>query len=316
MQLSSPTGGWDQSPANHSRRQAIALMIGMAGISSRLPGASTTLRVALSETVVSGVNINDARVAMQVWIRQMMMDLSVAVEISPRIFDTSEEIVRRARYGQFDVVALTTVEYRRIAEFLDAGLILAEAGPRATVEYLLLVKRANGATRLGDLRGRRLAILDNTRMCVAQAWLSNLLQESHLGSSDQFFASVTPEIKSSRVVLPVFFGQVDACLTSRAAFETMCELNPQVGRDLAVVANSPPVVSGLCAFHKDYHGEGREKLTRIYVSAPSTPAEQQLATLFEFRQLAPKDASYLKPTLAILDAADRVRHERPGGGRR
>ena len=62
-------------------------------------------------------------------------------------------------------------------------------------------------------------------------WLSTILEEGHCGSSDQFFGSVTTDTKVSRVVLPVFLGQADACLTSKAGFDTMCELNPQVAKD-------------------------------------------------------------------------------------
>jgi ABC-type phosphate/phosphonate transport system substrate-binding protein len=303
------------SAATPSRRTAIGLILGACGISRLRAEAPTPIRLALSESLVSGVNINDARAAMQIWVNQMAKDLNVALEMSPKVFDTADEISRRARAGLFDAVAVTIVEYRKFAEFVDPSQLLVEGGPKGEVQYLLLARKSSGATRLSDLRNRRLIMLENTRMCVASAWLAGLLAEAHLNPSDQFFASVTSDIKASRVVLPVFFGQADACLTSKFVFDTMCELNPQVGRELTVVASSPPLVATFFAFHRNYHGEGREKLRKIYLTAPRTAAERQLATLFEFRQLMPHDASFLAPTLAILDAAERL-HPDPAGGRK
>ena len=44
------------------------------------------------------------------------------------MFDTTEEIFRRARTGQLDCVALNVVEYRQIADLLDSSQIMAEGG--------------------------------------------------------------------------------------------------------------------------------------------------------------------------------------------
>jgi hypothetical protein len=70
------------------------------------------------------------------------------------------------------------------------------------------------------------------------------------------------------------------------------------------------------AFHKNYHGAGREGFLRIYMDLPNNPAGRQLATLFQFQELVVRDATCLAPALAILDAADRVRVRQGGGDRK
>lgn len=244
---------------------------------------------------------------MQVWLKQMSADLKIVVVVSPRVFDTTEEIVRRGRSGGFDVVALNILEYRQIAEFLDPSEVIVEGGATGQVSYLLLTRKSSGLKQLADLRGKRLAMLENPRMCVAPSWLSTILAEAHLGQSDQFFSSITIDTKPSRVVLPVFFGQTDACLTSKETFETMCELNPQVGNELASIASSPGFVAAFYVFHKFYHGPSREVMAKVYIGRPASAVGRQLATLFQFEQLVARDATALAPTLAVLAAADRLR---------
>jgi phosphonate transport system substrate-binding protein len=279
-------------------------------------GRSAPMRLAISESLVSDANINDARAAMTAWLKRMEVDLDLIIEFNPRVFDTTEEILRRARAGQFDAVSLNVVEYRQIADVLDPSQIIADSSASGLDRYVLLVKRSDGVRHLSDLRGRRLTMLKGNRMCVAMPWLSTLLDDGHLGRSEQFFASIISDTKVSRVVLPVFFGQADACLTSKRGFDTMCELNPQVARDMVAIATSPGLVVTFNAFHKNYHGAGREGFLRIYMDLPNNPAGRQLATLFQFQELVVRDATCLAPALAILDAADRVRVRQGGGDRK
>jgi phosphonate transport system substrate-binding protein len=314
-----PVSIGENSGVSRSRRRALRIMLGACGYLPRAmayAGSNAPLRLAISESLVSGANIADARAAMMTWLKRMEIDLNLVIEFSPKVFDTTEEILRRARANQFDAVALNVVEYRQIADVLDPNQIIADSSTLGLDQYVLLVKRSSGATRLSDLRGRRLTMLSGNRMCIATAWLSTLLDEGHLGRSEQFFSSVTTDTKASRVVLPVFFGQYDACLTSKRGFDTMCELNPQVAKDLAAIATSPGMVLTFNAFHKSYHGAGREGFLRIYTDLPNNPAGRQLATLFQFEHLVVRDASCLAPALAILDAADRVRARQGAGGRR
>lgn len=304
--------------ATISRRDALALMLGVLPCLPRALDAAdgaAPVRLAISESLVSDVNVNDARAAMAIWLKRMMSDLNVVIEFSPRIFETTEEILRRTRAGQVDCVALNVVEYRQIVDVLDSSQIVSESGAAAQEEYILLAKRNSGTQHLGDLRGRRLMMLKAPKMCVAGAWLSGILDEGHFGQSEQFFASITPDTKVSRVVLPIFFGQADACVTSKRGFETMCELNPQVARDLTVLASSPAMLLCFYVFRKNYRGVSRENFARVYSNLLTSAAGRQLATLFQFSSLTVRDASCLSSALAVLEKADHV-HGRPGAGDR
>ncbi len=169
---------------------------------------------------------------------------------------------------------------------------------------------------LGELRGRRLCMLKAPKMCVAPDWLSTILDEGHFGPSEQFFGSVATDSKASRVVLPVFFGQTDACLTSKRSFDTMCELNPQVAKDLTVIASSPVMVVTFYIFHRNYHGLSRERFAKVYSDLPNSAAGRQLATLFQFENLVVKDIACLAPALGVLAAAERARGKSGVGGRK
>lgn len=302
-----------------SRRHALALLLAAGGWlrGTRAAGqGGAPVRLAISETLVSDVNMNDARAAMMIWLKRIMADLKVVIEFNPRVFDTTEEILHRAHSGLFDCVALNVVEYRQIAGVLDPSQIIAEGGPWGPEQYLLLAKRNSGIQHLGDLRGRGLCMWKAAKMCVAGAWLTSILDEGHFGLSEQFFGSIAADSKASRVVLPVFFGQSDACLTSKRSFDTMCELNPQVAKELTVICSSPAMVVTFYVFHKNYHGVNRERFAKVCSELPSSAAGRQLATLFQFETLVAKDISCLAPALGVIEAAERAHGMRGAGSRK
>jgi phosphonate transport system substrate-binding protein len=310
----------ETNSAGRSRRRVLALMLGACRLLSAAPppppgGAAANaapVRLAISESLVFGVNLNDARAAMLIWLRQMEAELRLPIEINPNVFETTAEILRRARAGLFDAVALNIIEYRRVADVLDPNWIINEsAGAEA---YMLLVKRGGGIQKPGDLRGRRLLMLTGAKMCVAYPWLSTVLDAAHLGQTDQFFSSVVEDSKAARVVLPVFFGQADACVTSKRSFDLMCELNPQVARDLTAIAASGSMVVTFYTFHKNYSGPERDRFAHVYSNLSGTVSGRQLATLFQFSSLSIGDATRLEPALAVLDQAERARTRKEGRG--
>jgi len=171
---------------------------------------------------------------------------------------------------------------------------------------VILAKKSGPIQHLADLKGRRLCTLNVPKMCVAPAWLSTLLEAGHLGAAEQFFGSVITDTKASRVVLPVFFGQADACLTSKRSFDTMCELNPQVARDLTTIAGSPAMIVSFYIFRKNYRSVNRQKVISALSGLRSSPAGRQLDTLFQFGEITIRDAGCLRN--------DRSLSGLPGGG--
>jgi phosphonate transport system substrate-binding protein len=145
------------------------------------------------------------------------------------------------------------------------------------------------------------------RMCVAPFWLSILFPEAQRGSIEQVFGSMVKESKVSRVVLPVFFGSADACLTYKQGFDTICEMNPQVAKDLTILAVSPELVVSLCAFRRSYRGEYLEKFVKASSTIRSSAAGKQLATLFQYQQMMVTDSTCLAPALEVIEKAERAR---------
>jgi phosphonate transport system substrate-binding protein len=118
-------------------------------------------------------------------------------------------------------------------------------------------------------------------MCLARPWLDTVLLEHKLGRAQDFFASISEEPKINKTVLPVFFRKADACMVTRKAFQTMCELNPQLGRQLQVLLASPGLVTGGFFFREGYPAHEQDLFVAELAGVRKTPAGNQVLTVFQ-----------------------------------
>jgi ABC-type phosphate/phosphonate transport system substrate-binding protein len=293
-------------PARHgpSRRQALALLVA-ASAGARAQDQSKAFGLGLSESVVGDVNLNDARAAMTVWINRLTKELGLSVRIAPEIFEKAEAFPARLRAGTLDAVAVNLLEYRRMSTLLDDRQVTVPVQARR-LEYVLLVNSNAGIAKVADLKGRRLTLLANPSACVAPAWLWTLIHPLEPAGPGRFFGSITREPRPAKVMLPVFFGQVEACVTTSESFATMSELNPQMGKRMRSLAVSPEIVASLYGFRKGWDQRSRDRMKAALANVGNSASGRQVLALFQINGLAARDTSCLDSALAILDQADRA----------
>jgi phosphonate transport system substrate-binding protein len=151
------------------------------------------------------------------------------------------------------------------------------------------------------LRGKKLLVQDSAGTASNSfLWLDTLLLRQKLPIVARFFHTVKRVDKSSQAVLPVFFRQTDACLVPRWAFDTMVELNPQVGNDLKIFIVSPMLARGAFFMRKNLPPQKRV-LVDVALKLQNSTRIRQFMTLFHSENLVAYQPSYLEPTLALYE---------------
>ncbi|MBS1828294.1 MAG: PhnD/SsuA/transferrin family substrate-binding protein [Acidobacteria bacterium] len=296
-------------PASLHRRCLLASIFGAAARSCF--GEDSPLRFGVSQNLVHELNASDARAAITVWIRRITSDLAVNATFEGSLFESPQRLEEKLRNSQLDAVGINILDYRQMAGLLDRSQVAVPVF-RGAFEYVLLVPTASAARNIAALRGHRLLMLDSAMAAAAPAWLETLVGEVEPQGPGRFFSTVTRNSKPTQVMLPVFFRQAEACLTTQSSFVTMSELNPQVASRLRPLAVSPEIVPVLYAFRKGWQSTIRDKALRAFSSVGASSAGRQLMTLFQCENLVVKDGSCLDPSVEILAAAERLR-KRNGG---
>ena len=262
---------------------------------------SNLFRMGFSSSMFTEVNENDARAAVEVWGQTVAREHGVPTDPEPLIFKDHAGLLHALTNKLVDVVALTTIEFGALSkEVRFAPIFVTYNVGQTTEQYVLLVHRDSKIERLADLRGRSLVFHQNLRACLAPTWLDTLLVQKGLPPAAGFVSKLTVNSKLAQVVLPVFFRQSDACVVTRRGFDTMNELNPQVGKQLKIIATSPEMVPAVFAFRADYASSYKEKVFAGIRDLHKTPAGQQVLTIFHSEKIEDQPAACLDSALALM----------------
>jgi ABC-type phosphate/phosphonate transport system substrate-binding protein len=290
-----------------NRRQCLALLAGTAAATvapSFCLGQNEghMLRVAVSTDTLAGANINDARAAYKVWIQEVSRHLgAVQAEVVPEIFIPSEQLIRMIRQGGLDCYGITALEYAKVMDLTDPGTLLLQDYLVNGMEYILLVHNSSPFKKLADLRGAQIVSHHHRDMVLLPAWLGTLLAENNLPSTERFFGSQVFRDNLNQVVLPVFFHRMDGACLARRHWDTAVELNPQLGRDLRVLAVSPKIVPIAVCFRRNCSVEGRRSFTDAVLHITAVPAGQQIVALYQ------SNGFVVQPSFVMKTAVDMVR---------
>lgn len=118
--------------------------------------------------------------------------------------------------------------------------------------------------------------------------------------ADDYFGQIVLKNKIPNTVLPVFFRQADACLVTRSSFETMTELNPQLGQQLRILLVSEPYVPVVFCFRDNYQSEVKAQVLKEIENLHLSPAGRQILTIFQIDKLFEQSSSVLDITIALL----------------
>jgi ABC-type phosphate/phosphonate transport system substrate-binding protein len=142
-------------------------------------------------------------------------------------------------------------------------------------------------------------------------WLDVLLGNNKLDWKEKFFSSLKEFNKESQLILSVFFEQTDVCIVSRTAFNTMCELNPQVERDLKILASSPCFKIGLaCTTQNSRKFSYIDKLIDATADLNSFTAGKQILILMKTARVRRFKQDDLKTVEQLLKEFEKLQNKK------
>ncbi|MBL9137690.1 MAG: PhnD/SsuA/transferrin family substrate-binding protein [Verrucomicrobiales bacterium] len=265
--------------------------------------SAPTLRIGFSSTMFSDVNENDARASVKVWGETVAKERRISAHPETMLFRNQTELLEALVQERVDAVGVTILEFGHVREKVPLSPVFAAwLGERLTEQYVLLAPSEGKVRGVRDLVGASMVVQRGPpRLSLAELWLGTLLVEEHLPPLARCAGTLLAERKLSKAVLPVFFGNADACLVTRGGFKTLCELNPQVGNRLTIVASSGEWIPAVFAMRANYQAPFRNELVQGLRELHHTTAGRQVLTVFQSDRLEEVDQATLRPTLDFLE---------------
>jgi len=285
----------------------LALAVASAAAQPETPRAETAIRMGFSSAIFIGYNADDVRQSVKIISDTFTQEHGINADTTPYIYDNADEAARVLEQREIGGVNMTLSEYWLIRHRAGLDLFCTYIRNHSSGEsYVLLVREGGPVKALADLKGKRLTLFSHPSMDLATSWLDVELAKAELPATTKLLHDISTSNKPAKAVLPVFFGQVDACLTTRRSYDTMVELNPQVGRQLRILAASPAYIPILYGFRSDLTPEIKKKAIESLTSMHQTVSGLQTLSLFQIDQIAECPASDFAPSLALLDEHARL----------
>lgn len=274
------------------------------------------LNIGYSSRSFVNVPKEDIRVAVCLLSEKVARRAASAAE--SRIYDSLSAMERDLKDKKLDVVAVPPDEFLDLRRHVAVEPVMMTATNKSyEVEVLLLVRNDSTFRSLRDLKNRTIVVPAKTAQygSVYQIWLDTILARQGLPAINVFFSSVREARTASQALMPVFFRTADACVATGQVFNLAVELNPQIGNDLRVIAETGKLAGGVIALRKDLSKQRKDKIKEALLTLHEDPEGRQLFILFQLESLIPYRPEYMKETEAFLDEYRRLRKTNGKDGR-
>ena len=252
-------------------------------------------RVAYVPNVIAGVSPHDTELAFNILLEKIMNQKLPGYGTKAISYGDMSLAIKDFTLGKIDLLAMTSLHYLEAHKNVQMEpAIVSVSGGVSENSYLLIVQKANDFQSLDQLRGKKLIIEKGIAGDIATLWMDTLLLEQGLPESSMFFSSVKKVNKVSQALLPVFFGQMDLCIIRKCSFETMTDLNPQLGRELLCKRESPGYLFTIGVLNPRLGEKYRKVLSDMAVTIGDIPEGKQVLLMFQMDRFDIFKPEYLK----------------------
>ncbi|MBK7498549.1 MAG: PhnD/SsuA/transferrin family substrate-binding protein [Ignavibacteriales bacterium] len=257
-------------------------------------GTKRGYRFIYSKELFFNTKTEDAIALTKIFTEKVKKKNGIEDEAEIVICKNDEELIDATKTN-FDFVLSTTVALVRLLKIGNVKPVLVNQtqGSYGFVYYLVTRKDKN-INHLSDLKNRKLNILARSDGQTPSLWLEKILRDNKLPVKNRFFEEITFDYKPTNILLPVFFNKLDAAVITKESFDVMCELNPNIKKDLNILATSKTLLFGVLSFDTKSKNKEREKFIYDILTTMENDADgRQFLSLFSLDKIIPYKEEYL-----------------------
>ncbi len=242
----------------------------------------TEIVIGISDRIKTSSNLTELSDA-----NKTLIDLheQLELDVELKLYHDVDKLVADIENGVINGALAPTGEILSHADTFDFDNVLfgiKVLGNQDGQRMITLVRASDNIKSLAELRGKKLSIFSHTNL--EHYYLNTMLYQQFGIPDKQFFSDISIPKTIHKAILDVFFGITDVAIVRASEFAIATELNPQVGKKLIAINQSPIVTFLVCALGKhqqndvlgpeiaafvhklNAHPKGKEILRSIYTN--------------------------------------------------
>jgi len=286
----------------------VLVMIAFSRSASAAPTGPIPGMIGYSVKIMADVDSRDIEAAFRVWSQELAAQYGFHIETV--LYDSTDKLAADFLAKKIDFAVVTSIEFLRAAKTLKVKPEVTQyRNGKSFVRFLVLADAADMKKGLAGLKNKKLSVPKGN--ALATMFLDTQLMKSGLLPSASFFSVIQEKTRESQAILDVFFGHSNACVVSDTVFSTMKEMNPQIGRKLQIMAESPELIASIGFFRPDWPGEYKKKAIEAMKSDTFRRHERakQIMLLFNIEKIDVIADDQLESTRKLLVDYDRLKRK-------
>jgi ABC-type phosphate/phosphonate transport system substrate-binding protein len=287
----------------------VTLVIGWAGPSVGLE--RNDFYFASLGNTYTAMHAKESRIAMQAILQKIFSPSHPDMHLNLDFLAKDTDLKSALTSKPYDVIASTGLDFLQLREYYHLRpLAILSKTDQPTDTFVLVTRKGKTLQALERLSNRRLMFEAGGSGEIACLWLDAVLKARGLPPHQIFFNSLRTGDKPSRILLPVFFGQADACVVQESAFALINELNPQIEKQLVILDRSAGFISMLISATDRLEDWARDMVLTETARMHTYSEGRQILTIMQMRQFFAFKPEYLEATETLYQG----RPKQTGGG--
>jgi hypothetical protein len=279
------------------------IVIPILGVLTLLGGSSPAgeeklpFRTAFPLNVLNNADPRDTKVAAHYLIKQIAEGEGLVY--STEIPETNEDFIADLEDDKYDFFLMFSFDYLLLKERIPMKPLLVGQHSEEVLEKFVFLTKAEDVDAIKAIKNGHLLIQKGSGK-LSEIWLSEMLNQKELGEPGDYFETTETVENVSKAVLPVFFGKADGCIVQSGSFDTICELNPQIGKMLKAHFISEPMLMSLLSLRAGYVESSPGHTVKVSTNLHNYPGGEQILTLMRVKKILEFKEEYIKNTRDLV----------------
>lgn len=172
-----------------------------------------------------------------------------------------------------------------------------------TYQGYVFARNDGSIKSISDLEGKRFAFVDKATTAGYLFPLSLLRQNGFTGDLDQFIAEPIFAGSHDAAITMVLDGKADAGAAKNTVYEKLRRQNPEIDRQLVILARSVKVPSNGLLVRSDMHRSLQATLKKALLYLDRTPEGKKILAGLEFLKFVKADSAEYEPVFRLAAEA-------------
>lgn len=254
---------------------------------------SADLRVGFDSSIYQNISRKDMTVLTDVWLRSILEGTQYKTDF--HIYDDPQELSEAFKSGTINFI----MSY---GETIIKNLELSSVVPAFTGsydnkedEYYIVLVNSKYKDSWKDLESPKVGVLQANN--IERYYFDYQLLKNSKSKNiayESFF-------KSSRMLLRVFFDQLDMCMVPYRTYRTAVELNPQISKKLSIIEKTNITTLALGFYKKGTDKEMIEEFNDIAVNMKKDERGRSILELYKADGIRRVEMNDLVPIKELID---------------